>query len=111
VASSQIAVRGVMIGALSVAAIGIPLGFALADSPTAQPLACPGSVNVNVLQIGAPVVDNCNVGPMTPGISGGAPSQQTLTNCTNIPGCLSNVYYGPGNVLVPDRDSTVRQSQ
>ncbi|MDT5094870.1 MAG: hypothetical protein QOH60_4233 [Mycobacterium sp.] len=99
-----------MVGAFSVAALGIPLGLALTNQPAATPLACPGSIDVNVIQIGAPV-DTCNLGPMAPPITGGAPSQQTLTNCSGIPGCLSNALYGPGNVLVPDRDTTVRQSQ
>jgi hypothetical protein len=99
-----------MVGALSAAALGVPLGLVLVDPPATTTLACPGQVSVNVIQIGAPV-DACNVGPMAPPITGGAPSQQTLSNCSGIPGCLSNVLYGPGNVVVPDRDTTVRQSQ
>jgi hypothetical protein len=99
-----------MVGAFSLAAVGVPLGFALTDAPAEQPLACPGSIDYNIIQIGAPV-DTCNMGPMTPPITGGAPSQQTLTDCSGIPGCLSNVLYGPGNVVVPHHDTTVRQSQ
>lgn len=98
-----------MIGVFSLAAVGVPLGLALADPPAAQPLACPGQVSIPIMNAGAPV-DSCNIAPMTP-ITGGAPSQQTLTNCSGIPGCLSNALYGPGNVVVPGRDTTVRQSQ
>jgi hypothetical protein len=111
VISSQIAFRGVIIGAFSLAAVGVPLGFALADPPAAEPIACPGTISMPISNVGVPVQDTCNMGPMAPPVSGGAPSQQTLSNCGNVPGCLSHVLYGPGNVVVPDRDTGVRQSQ
>ena len=102
-------VRGLIVGAFAIAVAGIPTALALADQPASETLACNGGINIPIMNIGAPV-DACP-GPVAPPITGGAPSQQTLTDCSGIPGCLSNVLYGPGNVVVPDRDTTVRQSQ
>jgi hypothetical protein len=99
-----------MIGAASMAVVGVPLGMALADPPASHTLAdCPGSINVPIMNIGTPV-DTCP-GPTAPAYTGGAPSQQVLTDCSGIPGCLSNVLYGPGNVYVPKPNTTVQQSQ
>ena len=99
-----------MIGAASIAAVGVPLGLALTDTPASHTLAgCPGSINVPIMNIGTPV-DTCP-GPVAPPYTGGAPSQQVLTDCSGIPGCLSNVLYGPGNVYVPQPNTTVQQSQ
>lgn len=94
--------------------------IALAAAPAAALLAGPGTsarsvadncggVNWNIMQEGAPITSSCGggTGPST----GGAPSQQVLTNCSGIPGCLSNALYGPGTVQVPSRNTTVQQSQ
>jgi hypothetical protein len=82
------------------------------DSPPSQRVAgpCGGGVNIPLFAEGAPV-NNCAPVVAPPATTGGAPSQQTLTGCARIPGCLSNALYGPGNVVVPNRDSTVHQSQ
>jgi hypothetical protein len=87
--------------------------------PAAQSVAnCYGSggINVNLMQEGAPLP--CNGSAAAPGApnvgtppAGGAPSQDLLTQCSGIPGCLSNALYGPGNVIVPRPDTTVHQSQ
>lgn len=71
---------------------------------------CPGDVNMNILSEGAPITSNCPVAP-APGPSIGAPSQDLLTRCAGVPGCLSANLYGPGNVQVPNRNTTVHQSQ
>ncbi|MCW2651612.1 MAG: hypothetical protein JWR32_2588 [Mycobacterium sp.] len=79
-------------------------------SPSALADPCGGGVNMNLLQEGAPISTNC--GPVGPApITAGAPSQQDVTACSNRPGCLSSVLYGPGNVQVPNRSTTVQQSQ
>jgi hypothetical protein len=102
-------VRGLVIGALWIAALGVPTGL-FAPQAVADPYPCGGSINVPVVSIGTPV-DPCGAPDVGPVITGGAPSQQTLTDCSGIPGCLSNVLYGPGNVVVPNRDTKVQQSQ
>jgi hypothetical protein len=99
-----------MIGAASMAAVGVPFGLAMTSVPASHTLAdCPGSINMPIMNIGAPV-DTCPA-PAAPIYTGGAPSQQVLTDCSGIPGCLSNVLYGPGNVVVPRPNTTVQQSQ
>ncbi|MBV9091198.1 MAG: hypothetical protein JO044_15070 [Mycobacteriaceae bacterium] len=104
--------RLALVGACSVALAAAPAALVLAGSiPSPHALAdqC-GGINWNVMSEGAPVASNC--AGATPGpITAGAPSQQTLTNCSGIPGCLSNALYGPGNVQVPRPNTTVQQSQ
>jgi hypothetical protein len=97
-------------GAAAFAALAAPIAAGwLTHSPTSTLADC-GGVNMTILQEGAPV-DACP-GPEAPPIySGGAPSQQVLTNCSGIPGCLSSVLYGPGNVVVPSPNTRVQQSQ
>ncbi len=68
-----------------------------------------GGINWNVMSQGAPISSSCGVGPGP--VTSGAPSQQILTDCSGIPGCLSNALYGPGNVQVPRPNTTVQQSQ
>lgn len=94
------------------AVIAAPLVAAFVGSgPAPRAVAqCPGDVNVNLIQEGAPVQSNCPA-PALEGPPPGAPSQGLLTSCSNIPGCLSNAFYGPGNVQVPNRSPVVRQSQ
>ena len=102
--------RTLFIGAgAAVVALGpvvVPAGVS-EESAIAQPC---GGVNITVLQEGVPVTANCGPG-QAPVSTGGAPSQDILSWCSGIPGCLSNILYGPGNVQVPQRDTTVRQSQ
>jgi hypothetical protein len=89
------------------------------SGPAAQSVAnCygTGGINMNLLQEGAPMPCNGSAGsPGAPNVgvppAGGAPSQGLLTQCSGIPGCLSNALYGPGNVVVPRPDTTVHQSQ
>lgn len=79
-------------------------------TPRAVADTCVGGVNVNVMQEGVPVSTNC--GPAGPSpVTAGAPSQQDLTACSGVPGCLSSVLYGSGNVQVPNRSTKVQQSQ
>lgn len=101
----------VFAGACSVA-LAVAPAAALLAGPGASPrtVADCGGINWNVMSQGAPVTSNC--GSVAPGpITSGAPSQQILTNCSGIPGCLSNALYGPGNVQVPRPNTTVQQSQ
>ena len=108
----RLSVRGLVFGAAamsSMAAIAGPIGVGLVGQPASQTLADCGGVNVSILQEGAPV-DMCPA-PQAPVYSGGAPSQQILTDCSGIPGCLSNALYGPGNVYVPSPNTRVQQSQ
>jgi hypothetical protein len=106
----RLSVRGLVFGAASMAVIAAPLGVGLAGQPAWQTLADCGGVNMSILQEGAPV--NSCPGPGAPPVNtGGAPSQQTLSGCSGIPGCLSNALYGPGNVVVPSPNNRVQQSQ
>lgn len=104
--------RALIVGAASVTAIGVPLGLAaMAPSASTTIANCAnGSINIPIMSEGAPV-DSCPGMVAPPVSSGGAPSQQTLTDCSGIPGCLSNALYGPGNVVVPRPNTTVQQSQ
>jgi hypothetical protein len=106
----RLSVRGLVFGAASMAVIAAPLGFQSIGQPASQPLADCGGINMPIFSEGAPV-DNCGAPAAPPVYSGGAPSQQTLTACSGIPGCLSNVLYGPGNVVVPVPNTRVQQSQ
>jgi hypothetical protein len=103
--------RPLILGGLVVAAVGIPVCLAVADQPGAHTVANPcGGVNVSIISEGVPV-NVCPAPVMPPATSGGAPTQEILSYCSGIPGCLSDVLYGPGRVIVPDRDTTVHQSQ
>src|ERR1700736_1931456 len=105
------AVRRPVILGVFVLAVGIPVGLAVSHSPASHTLAGPcGDINMPILSEGVPV--NMCPAPVAPPVtSGGAPSQQILTQCSGIPGCLSNALYGPGNVVVPSPNTTVHQSQ
>lgn len=85
------------------------LGALATPQAEAQP-SCGGDINMTILQDGAPISTPCSGGQI-PITSGGAPTQEILSYCSGIPGCLSSVLYGPGTVQVPQRDTTVRQSQ
>ena len=105
--------RLILTGVCSTALAAAPAAVLVAG-PNAAPRTvadlCSGGINVGILNEGAPVSSSC--GPVAPGaITGGAPSQQQLTACSGIPGCLSNTLYGPGNVQVPRVNTTVQQSQ
>jgi hypothetical protein len=106
--------RALVISAAAAAATAAPVAVGLLSAPAAQPLAqCGGfgGINVNVLQEGAPT-GNCPPAPVAPPVGGpGAPSQGLLTACGGVPGCLSNALYGPGNVVVPNPNTRVHQSQ
>jgi len=106
--------RLVLAGACSMALAAAPAAALLAGSDAAPGNnvadQCSGGINWNIMSEGVPVNSNCGaVGPQP--ITSGAPSQQTLTDCSGIPGCLSNALYGPGNVQVPRPNTTVQQSQ
>ena len=101
-------ILGICAGALAAPAL-VVLGGPSTPEAVAQP-ACSGGINMTILQDGAPVSTPCPGGPI-PVTSGGAPTQGILSQCSGIPGCLSSVLYGPGTVQVPQRDTTVRQSQ
>jgi hypothetical protein len=106
----RLSVRGLIFGAASVAVIAAPISVGLVSQPASKTLADCGGVNVSILQEGAPV-DTCPAPVAPPVAGGGAPSQQILTQCSGIPGCLSNALYGPGNVVVPSPNTRVQQSQ
>ncbi len=103
--------RTALLGACAAATtVGPALVLAGGQAGTTLAQPCAGGVDITVLQEGVPVTTNC--GPQqVPGTDGGAPSQEILSWCNGIPGCLSDALYGPGNVQVPHRDTTVRQSQ
>lgn len=103
-------VRKLVFGAASIAVIAAPFGVGLVGQPAARTLADCGGVNMSILQEGAPV-NNCGAASAPPINTGGAPSEGTLSSCSNIPGCLSNALYGPGNVVVPAPNNRVQQSQ
>lgn len=105
----RLSVRGAVFGAASMAVVAAP--FAVGSvGPSSQTLADCGGVNMPIFSEGTPV-DTCPAPVAPPVSSGGAPSQQTLTACSGIPGCLSNALYGPGNVVVPSPNTRVQQSQ
>ena len=106
----RLSVPGVVFGAASAAVIAAPLGLGLAGQPASQTLADCGGINMPVFSEGAPV-DSCPAPAAPPVSSGGAPSEQILSRCSGVPGCLSSTLYGPGNVVVPKPNTTVHQSQ
>ncbi|HZA10110.1 hypothetical protein [Mycobacterium sp.] len=109
-ATVRLSTRLIAAGGCVAAIAAVPLVAVFAGSAPARTLAdCPGEVNMNLLQEGAPVQSNCPA--QAPGPPAGAPSQDLLTRCSGIPGCLSNNLYGPGNVQVPNRSPKVHQSQ
>jgi hypothetical protein len=110
VVTFRLSFRGLVFGAASMAVIAAPIGVGLVGQPASHTLADCGGVNMPLFSEGAPV-DTCPAPAAPPLGGGGAPSQQTLTQCSGIPGCLSNVLYGPGNVVVPKPNTTVHQSQ
>jgi hypothetical protein len=102
----------IVAGACAVAiAAGPGAAVLVGQSASPHPLAdpCGGGINMTILAEGVPV--SCGQPLAPPVTSGGAPTQEILTACANRPGCLSNALYGPGRVPVPNRDTTVRQSQ
>lgn len=105
----RLQVRGLVFGAVATAAIAAPIGV-LTGEPSSQTIADCGGINIPIITEGTPV-DTCPAPVAPPMISGGAPSQELLTACSGIPGCLSNALYGPGNVLVPSPNTRVQQSQ
>jgi hypothetical protein len=103
--------RLLVVAALTAAAAAVPAAAALiGPAPRPATLACPGSINYGILQEGTPSGQNCGSGAIPPS-NGGAPSEGALSACSGVPGCLSNYLYGPGNVQVPNVDTTVHQSQ
>jgi hypothetical protein len=92
------------------AVVAAPFGAGLAGQPATQTLADCGGINIPIYSEGVPV-DTCPAPVAPPVSSGGAPSQELLTACSGIPGCLSNALYGPGNVVVPSPNTRVQQSQ
>jgi hypothetical protein len=92
------------------AVIAAPFGVGLVGQPASQTLADCGGINMPLFTDGVPV-NSCPAPAAPPVNTGGAPSQQTLTACSGIPGCLSNALYGPGNVVVPSPNTRVQQSQ
>jgi hypothetical protein len=110
----QLPARRLVIAGGFAVAIAVAPAVGVFAAPTGHPAPrtvadnCPtGGVSINLMQIGAP--PNC-APDMTAG-DFGTPSENAITACSGKPGCLSNTLYGPGNVQVPNRDTTVRQSQ
>lgn len=106
----RLSVRGLVLAAASMAVVAAPVVAGLAGEPASQTLADCGGVNIPIYSEGMPV-DNCPAPVAPPVGTGGAPSQDLLTACSGIPGCLSNAMYGPGNVVVPRPNTRVQQSQ
>lgn len=103
-------------GAFAIAIAGAPAVAVFAE-PTVHPASrtvadgCPGDVSLEILNVGAPLAESCG-SVLAPGGGGGAPTQDALTACGgNRPGCLSDYFYGPGRVQVPNVDTRVKQSQ
>ena len=96
--------------AAAIAAAPMIAVFASSASAPRAVADCPGEINIGIINEGAPVQSNCPANT-APGPPVGAPSQDLLTNCSGIPGCLSNALYGPGHVQVPSRNTGVQQSQ
>jgi hypothetical protein len=106
----RLSIRGLVFGAASTAVVAAPLALGMAGQQPSHPLANCGGVNWQIFQEGAPV-NNCAAPGAPPVNTGGAPSEGNLSACSGVPGCLSNVLYGPGNVVVPRPNTTVHQSQ
>ena len=106
--STRLLVAGGCVAAIAAAPL-IAIA-AVPSAPQSRTVAdCVGGVNMNLYQAGTPIGTNC--APVVGGSVGGAPSEGVLTQCSGLPGCLSNALYGPGNVQVPNVDTTVHQSQ
>lgn len=105
----RVSIRAVAYGAAAAAAIAVPIGTST-DGPSVHTVADCGGINMPIVAQGI-TVDTCPAPVAPPGLSGGAPSQELLSACSGIPGCLSNALYGPGNVLVPVPNTRVQQSQ
>jgi hypothetical protein len=112
-ASVRLSARLIAVGGCA-AAVAVAPAIAVFASTAAAPRTvadCPGDINIGIINEGAPVQQpSCPV-QTAPGPPAGAPSEQILTQCSGIPGCLSNSLYGPGYVQVPRRDTRVQQSQ
>ncbi|MFZ0835629.1 MAG: hypothetical protein WAM92_21655 [Mycobacterium sp.] len=102
-------IRALAYGVAATAVVAAPIA-AFANQPASHPIADCGGINMPIVAQGIPV-DSCPAPVAPPGLSGGAPSQELLTACSGIPGCLSDALYGPGNVLVPIPNTRVQQSQ
>jgi hypothetical protein len=115
-ATFELRARRVVFAAGFAMAIAVAPAVAVVAAPTTVPAprpvadGCPGSITIGIAAIGAPTTPDCGT-LAPPAATGGAPSQAALTACANRPGCLSNYFYGPGNVQVPNVDTTVHQSQ
>ena len=110
--STRLLVAGGCAAAIAAAPmIAIAMGGMAASAPAARTVAdCTGGgISANLYQAGTPVGGSCTSTPF--GSGGGAPSEGLLSTCANVPGCLSQALYGPGNVQVPNVDTTVHQSQ
>ena len=110
--STRLLVAGGCAAAIAAAPmIAIAIGGMTASGPAARTVAdcVGGGINANLYQAGTPVSGSCSSTPFSTG--GGAPSEGVLSACSGLPGCLSQALYGPGNVQVPNRDTTVHQSQ
>jgi hypothetical protein len=101
--------RVIAAGGSVAAVLAIPAAAVLAGPAPSAVAQCGGDINMNILSEGVPITGNCPA-PAAPGPPG-APSQDLLSACSGIPGCLSNAFYGPGNVQVPQRSTRVQQSQ
>jgi hypothetical protein len=103
--------RLIAAGSCAAALVAAPMFALLAGSGDApRAVACPGDVNISIINEGVPIGSNCPQ-ELAPGPQGGAPSEGMLTNCSGVPGCLSNSLYGTGGVQVPQRSTQVHQSQ
>ena len=104
--------RLIAAGGCAAALVAAPMLALLTGSGDAPRVVadCPGEINMNVLSEGVPIQSDCEQ-PLAPAPPAGAPSQELLTSCSGIPGCLSANLYGPGNVQVPKRSTQVQQSQ
>lgn len=58
-----------------------------------------------------PFLQTCGIPNDPPVVPGASPGAGAIIACRGIPGCLSYVVNGPGNIAVPQPDTRVRQSQ
>lgn len=105
----RLSIRAATYAVAAAAVIAVPVGVSTVGKSGHMVADC-GGINMPIVAQGI-TVDTCPAPVAPPGLSGGAPSQELLSACSGIPGCLSNALYGPGNVLVPIPDTTVHQSQ
>jgi hypothetical protein len=105
--------RFLIAGALAVATLAAPAVAMLSGPPAhsdLRPLADCGGVPVGMQVMGA-YTTNCDLAVHPNSAIGQAPSAGAIVACRNLPGCLSGVVNGTGQVVVPNRSTAIQNSQ